>query len=78
MNSGFSPGITMDDYLKCYPLYGWDLTNSGESYDPQIACSSRVGYYRLYTLFSDPTPTDIMAVYFFEYSGSILIGNRNL
>ena len=75
--SGFSPGISLDDYLYCYPLFGFDLTNSNESYDPLISTSSRVGYYRLSTLFSNPTPEPITGVYFFEYSGSVMIGKKN-
>ena len=35
--------------------------------------SARVGYYRLSTLFSEPTPTPITALYFFEYSGTLMV-----
>ena len=62
---GCSLGITMDDYEKAYPLFGFDLSNSGESFDPEVLTAPRVGYYRLSTLFSKPCPTNITAIYFF-------------
>ena len=40
---GCSLGITMDDYEKAYPLFGFDLSNSGESFDPEVLTAPRVG-----------------------------------
>ena len=70
---GCSLGITMDDYEKAYPLFGFDLSNSGESFDPKVLTASRVGYYRLSTLFSKPCPKNITAIYFSEYSGTLKV-----
>ena len=77
VQTGFSPGITMDDYEKAYPIFSFDLSNSGESYDSMLSTSARVGYYRLSTLFSDPTPSNITAIYFFEYSGTLTVDHEN-
>ena len=63
----------MDDYEKAYPVFGFDLSNSGESFDPTLSTAARVGFYRLSTLFSDPTPTNITAIMFFEYSGTLTV-----
>ena len=73
VQTGFSPGITMDGYEKAYPIFCFDLSNSGESFDPMVSTAARVGYYRLSTLFSDPTPTAITGIYFFEYSGTLMV-----
>ena len=63
---------------KACPFYGFDLSNSGESFDPNVGVSSRIGYYRLATQFSESTTCDLMAVYFMEYSGSLNIDRDGL
>ena len=78
VQSGFSPGITLEDYEKAYPIYGFDLSNSGESWDSMVSTAARDGYYRLSTLFSGPIPKPITAIYFFEYSGTLTVDAEGL
>ena len=57
------PVFAFDKYNAVYfPVFAFDLSNSGESYDSMLSTATRVGYYCLSTLFSDPTPTNITAI----------------
>ena len=50
-----------------YPLFAWDLSTNGASYDINLGSAARVGYYRLQVEFSAPTPKPLTALYFMEY-----------
>ena len=50
-----------------YPLFAWDLSSNGASYENNLGSAARVGYYRLQVEFSAPTPKPLTALYFMEY-----------
>ena len=54
-----------------YPLFAWDLSTNGASYDINLGSAARVGYYRLQVEFSAPTPKPLTALYFMEYTGTL-------
>lgn len=73
VGTGFSMGMSVEDYHKIYPFHGFDLSSSGESFNTLFTGASRVGYYRLMTKFSKPLPCHLTAIYFIEYEGQISV-----
>ena len=50
-----------------YPLFAWDLSTNGASYDGNLGSAAQVRYYWLQIEFSIPTPKPLTALYFMEY-----------
>merc|ERR1712004_268051 len=77
-NSGYSNSMDFDDFVKAYNFYSFDLTGTGESFDPDLEPACRVGYYRLQTTFSGNLPVNLNCLIISEFPSCLTLSKNGI
>ena len=74
--SGFSAGISLQDYRDVYNWYSFDLTSSNRAANMAYVPACRYGYYRIETQFSSNTKTNLKMIVIAEYPSQVTIDHN--